>query len=325
MLDRLFWTGLIFMFCSTLSAQETYWKDQRIMQLEEITPQLIESVQQMHEKIRSVAISSVSFGDNLPDNFRRVATARIHQSLTQLSKLKVSVCETCTQIRTVIAGSYLKIARGIADDDFRIKTAKSLNVKGFLDIALFMTEDRQLSIALNAFEASNGEIVYSKIITGEPAKKESHVHVFLAKMQTPISDNSTKNVFINHTAMQLGVEMIIRLDSNWSFSGGGSIFSDDNNNLVTKYEKPINGFTLDGLVSYDLFSFGGNQADVSISGGLGMIFAAALNSPMYVKGGLNLTVAEQLTLGFNYLNMLSSNDDTFKMPNMTNITLGWKF
>jgi len=35
------------------------------MQLEEITPQLIESVQQMHEKIRSVAISSVSFGDNL--------------------------------------------------------------------------------------------------------------------------------------------------------------------------------------------------------------------------------------------------------------------
>jgi len=325
MLDRLFWTGLIFMFCSTLSAQETYWKDQRIMQLEEITPQLIESVQQMHEKIRSVAISSVSFGDNLPDNFRRVATARIHQSLTQLSKLKVSVCETCTQIRTVIAGSYLKITRGIADDDFRIKTAKSLNVKGFLDIALFMTEDRQLSIALNAFEASNGEIVYSKIITGEPAKKESHVHVFLAKMQTPISDNSTKNVFINHTAMQLGVEMIIRLDSNWSFSGGGSIFSDDNNNLVTKYEKPINGFTLDGLVSYDLFSFGGNQADVSISGGLGMIFAAALNSPMYVKGGLNLTVSEQLTLGFNYMNILSSNDDTFKMPNMTNITLGWKF
>jgi len=79
------------------------------------------------------------------------------------------------------------------------------------------------------------------------------------------------------------------------------------------------------MVGYDLFGFGGNQADVSISGGLGMIFAAALNSPMYVKGGLNLTVAEQLTLGFNYLNMLSSNDDTFKMPNMTNITLGWKF
>ena len=313
------------MFCSTLSAQETYWKDQRIMQLEEITPQLIESVQQMHEKIRSVATSSVSFGDNLPDNFRRVATARIHQSLTQLSKLKVSVCETCTQIRTVIAGSYLKIARGIADDDFRIKTAKSLNVKGFLDIVLFMTEDRQLSIALNAFEASNGEIVYSKIITGEPAKNEHYLHVYLAKMQVGITHNSTGNTPITHSAMQLGVEAMMRLTSSWTFSGGGSVFSDDNTNLTTKYEKSINGITLDGMVGYDLFGFGGNQADVSISGGLGMIFAAALNSPMYVKGGLNLTVAEQLTLGFNYLNMLSSNDDTFIMPNITNITLGWKF
>ena len=125
--------------------------------------------------------------------------------------------------------------------------------------------------------------------------------------------------------MQLGLEAMMRLTSSWTFSGGGSVFSDDNTNLTEKYEKSINGITLDGMVGYDLFGFGGNQADVSISGGLGMIFAAALNSPMYVKGGLNLTVAEQLTLGFNSMNMLSPNDDTFKMPNMTNITLGWKF
>ena len=146
------------------------------MQLEEITPQLVEAVQQMHTKIRSVSISSISFGDSLPDNFRRVATARIHQSLTQLSNLKVSVCDTCSQIRTIISGSYLKIARGIADDDFRIKTAKSLEVDGFLDISVFMTEDRQLSLSLNAYEASNGEIVYSKIITGEAAKSLSYIH-----------------------------------------------------------------------------------------------------------------------------------------------------
>ena len=321
------WTAswIILLFWGTLFAQDTYWKDQRIMQLEEITPQLVEAVQQMHEKIRSVAISSVSFGDSLPDNFRRVATARIHQNLTQLSNLKVSVCDSCTQIRTVIAGSYLKIARGIADDDFRIKTAKSLDVNGFLDIAVFMTEDRQLSIALNAYEASNGEIVYSKIITGEPAKSQSYLHAYLAKMQVGITHSSTGNAAVTHSAMQLGVEYMMRLTSSWTFAGGGSVFSDDNTNLTTKYEKSINGITLDGMVGYDLFGFGGNQADVSLTGGLGMVFAAALNSPMYVKGGVNLTVAEQLTLGFNIMNMMSSNDDTFKMPNMTNITLGWKF
>ena len=214
---------------------------------------------------------------------------------------------------------------GRSEPNSVVSTAMSLNVKGFLDIALFMTEDRQLSIALNAFEASNGEIVYSKIITGEPAKSEHYLHVYLAKMQVGITHSSTGNTPITHSAMQLGVEAMMRLTSSWTFSGGGSVFSDDNTNLTTKYEKSINGITLDGIVGYDLFGFGGNQADVSINGGLGMIFAAALNSPMYVKGGLNLTVAEQLTLGFNYLNMLSSNDDTFKMPNMTNITLGWKF
>jgi hypothetical protein len=137
--------------------------------------------------------SSVSFGDTLPDNFRRVAIARIHQSLTQLSKLKVSLCDTCTQIRTVIAGSYLKIARGIADDDFRIKTAKSLDVNGFLDIAVFMTEDRQLSIALNAYEASNGEIVYSKIITGEPAQTQSEKYsIKEAKYEEEIKSLNTR-------------------------------------------------------------------------------------------------------------------------------------
>ena len=41
------WTAswIILLFWGTLFAQDTYWKDQRIMQLEEITPQLVEAVQ----------------------------------------------------------------------------------------------------------------------------------------------------------------------------------------------------------------------------------------------------------------------------------------
>lgn len=316
---------LIFLVWGALFAQDTNWKDQRIMQLEEITPQLVEAVQQMHTKIRSVAISSISFGDSLPDNFRRVAKARIHQGLTQLSNLKVSVCDTCPQIRTIISGSYLKIARGIADDDFRVKTAKSLEVDGFLDISVFMTEDRQLSLSLNAYEASNGEIVYSKIITGEAAKSSSYLHLYFGKIQTDIKHSSINNKIVKHSAMQLGVEALMRLNSNWTFAGGGSVFTDDNSNLTTKYEKSINGLTLDGVVNYDLFGFGGNQAVVSVTGGLGMIFATALYSPMYLKSGLNLTLAEQLTLSYNNSSMITLNDDDFKMPNITSITLGWKF
>ena len=231
----------VMLFALPLSAQDTYWKDQQIMQLEELTPQLVESVQQMHEKIKSVSISSISFGETLPDKFRKVATARIQQTLTQLSQLKVSVCGSCSQIRTVIAGSYLKISRGIADDEFRVKTAKDLNVNGFLDIAVFMTEDRQLSLSMNAYEAKNGEIVYSKIITGKPAKKELYYHIYYGKLETPITHSSTDNESITHQSNQIGLDFIMRMTTDWTYSFGVSFFSDDNSNLATAYEKGVGG------------------------------------------------------------------------------------
>jgi predicted nucleic acid-binding Zn-ribbon protein len=68
-----------------------------------------------------------------------------------------------------------------------------LDVNGFLDIAVFMTEDRQLSIALNAYEASNGEIVYSKIITGEPAQTQSEKYsIKEAKYEEEIKSLNTR-------------------------------------------------------------------------------------------------------------------------------------
>ena len=143
--------------------EPVFWKDRQISQLEQLTPSLVESVQSMQTKINSVAISSISFGDTLPSNFRKVATGRLQQTLTSLKTLKVSVCESCSQIRTNISGSFLKISRGIADDKYRREVAKELNVKGFLDIAVFTSEGDQLSISLNAYEAKSGEIVFSKI------------------------------------------------------------------------------------------------------------------------------------------------------------------
>ena len=123
---------------NTVLAEEltdyVYWKDQQIAQLEELTWKMVDSVQSMGSKISSVAISNISYGDTLPSSFRKVATARLQQTLTSQIKLKVSICEACSQIRTNISGSFLKISRGIADDKFRRETAKELNVNGFLDV-----------------------------------------------------------------------------------------------------------------------------------------------------------------------------------------------
>ena len=179
---------LSFIAPSTAAEEDPiFWKDRQISQLEQLTPSLLKSVQSMQTKISSVAISSISFGDTLPASFRKVATARLQQTLTNLIKLKVSICESCSQIRTNISGSFLKISRGIADDNYRREVATELNVKGFLDIAVFTSEGEQLSISLNAYEAKGGEIVYSKIVTGTPPKSGAYIHAFYGKMSVPIT------------------------------------------------------------------------------------------------------------------------------------------
>jgi len=321
--------SLLILSISNIQAEElsdyVYWKDQQIAQLEELTWKLVDSVQNMGSKISSVAISNISFGDTLPSSFRKVATARLQQTLTGQKKLKVSVCEACGQIRTNISGSFLKISRGIADDKFRREIAKELNVNGFLDIALF-TSKGQLSISLNAYEAKNGEIVFSKIVTGRPPKSGSYIHAFYGKMMVPIkfTSDSSGETTVEHQARVIGGEKMVRLADDWSLTGGASLLSDDNSNLTDKYEKPITGFLIDGTIGYDLFNFGGDQVAFGLIAGLGMMTVTPFSNPSYFKTGFTISVAEQLTLSYHLLSMLTT-DESATASSASIVSIGWKF
>ena len=325
---KLLLVQFVFALCLTTAAAEEeaiFWKDRQISQLEQLTPSLVESVQSMQKKISSVAISSISYGDALPSSFRKVATARLQQTLTSLIKLKVSVCESCSQIRTDISGSFLKISRGIADDKYRREIAKELEVEGFLDIAVFTSEGDQLSISLNAYEAKGGEIVFSKIVTGTPPKSGSYIHVFYGKMSVPITFTSSGSVVtVEHQSRVFGGEKMVRLTDDWSFTGGGAMLSDDNSNLTDKYESSITGFLIDGTISYDVFNFGGEQVSFSLLGGLGMMTVTPFNNPSYFKTGFSFSVAEQLTLNYHYMAMLTT-DESATASGASIISIGWKF
>jgi len=325
---KLLLVQFVFALCLTTAAAEEeaiFWKDRQISQLEQLTPSLVESVQSMQKKISSVAISSISYGDALPSSFRKVATARLQQTLTSLIKLKVSVCESCSQIRTDISGSFLKISRGIADDKYRREIAKELEVEGFLDIAVFTSEGDQLSISLNAYEAKGGEIVFSKIVTGTPPKSGSYIHVFYGKMSVPITFTSSGSVVtVEHQSRVFGGEKMVRLTDDWSFTGGGAMLSDDNSNLTDKYESSITGFLIDGTISYDVFNFGGEQVSFSLIGGLGMMTVTPFNNPSYFKTGFSFSVAEQLTLNYHYMAMLTT-DESATASGASIISIGWKF
>ena len=237
----------------------------------------------------------------------------------------MSVCEACSQIRTNISGSFLKISRGIADDKFRREIAKELNVNGFLDIALF-TSKGQLSISLNAYDAKNGEIVFSKIVTGRPPKSGSYIHVFYGKMTVPIkfTSDSSGQITVDHQARVLGGEKMVRLADDWSLTGGASFLSDDNSNLTDKYEKAITGFLIDGTIGYDLFNFGGDQVSFGLIAGLGMMTVTPFSNPAYFKTGFTVSVAEQLTLSYHLLALLTT-DESATASSASIVSIGWKF
>jgi len=192
---------------------------------------------------------------------------------------------------------------------------------------VFTSEGEQLSISLNAYEAKGGEIVFSKIVTGTPPKSGSYIHAFYGKLSVPITFTSTTSgsvVTVEHQARLLGGEKMVRLTDDWSFTGGGAMLSDDNSNLTDKIDSSVTGFLIDGTISYDVFNFGGEQVSFSLLAGLGMMTVTPFNNPSYFKTGFSFSVAEQLTLNYHYMAMLTTSESA-TASGASIISIGWKF
>jgi hypothetical protein len=146
-------------------------------------------------------------------------------------------------------------------------------------------------------------------------------------MSVPITFTSSTSgsvVTVEHQSRVLGGEKMVRLTDDWSFTGGGAMLSDDNSNLTDKYESSITGFLIDGTISYDVFNFGGEQVSFSLLGGLGMMTVTPFNNPSYFKTGFSFSVAEQLTLNYHYMAMLTT-DESATASGASIISIGWKF
>jgi len=117
---------------------------------------------------------------------------------------------------------------------------------------------------------------------------------------------------------------MIRLADDWSLTGGGSFLSDDNSNLTDKYEKAITGFLIDGTIGYDLFNFGGDQVSFGLIAGLGMMTVTPFSNPAYFKTGFTVSVAEQLTLSYHLLALLTT-DESATASSASIVSIGWKF
>lgn len=310
----------------TSQAQEVpdavFWEDPQIAQLESMTPDLMEAIQRLRKQIKSVAISNMSFGDELSINFRKVATARLQTLLTKNPHLKISNCESCSQVRTQISGSFLKISRGIADEEYRKKMAEQLNVDGFIDIAIFMSK-RQLSISLTVYEAKEGKIVFSEILTTDPEGKTYYNNFYVGKLTIPITmnDGTDNETIVDHRADIIGYEHTRRLN-NWALFGFSlASFADDNDHLESeeRFSGGVTGILLDGIVAAEL---GGSKFSMALVGGMGIMISSPLTSPAYVKVGLKTTVGDILTINLYGLGFDIENP---KANYGYYLAMGWQF
>ena len=138
------------------------------------------------------------------------------------------------------------------------------------------------------------------------------------------TSDSSGEITVDHQATVLGAEKMVRLADDWSLTGGASFLSDDNSNLTEKYEKAITGFLIDGTIGYDLFNFGGDQVSFGLIAGLGMMTVTPFSNPSYFKTGFTVSVAEQLTLSYHLLALLTT-DESATASSASIVSLGWKF
>ena len=98
----------------------------------------------------------------------------------------------------------------------------------------------------------------------------------------------------------------------------------DNSNLTDKYEKAIIGFLIDRSIGYDLFNYGGDQESFGLIAGLGMMTVTPFSNPAYFKTGFTVAVAEQLTLSYHLLALLTT-DESATASSASIVSIGWKF
>ncbi|MBF0238388.1 MAG: hypothetical protein HQM12_11830 [SAR324 cluster bacterium] len=325
-MKRLLITLMLLSCCwLTAMAEETekssiFWEDREIGQLENMTPELLAAVKRMHNRIPSVAISTTTIDENLSPKLRRVLVSRLYEILTTDVALKIGKCDECGQIRSELSGSFLKISRGIAEDAYRRSKARELNVAGFLDISVFMSE-RQLSVTFTAYDAQDGKIAFSEIITGDPGGRTEYTNIYLGRFNIPIAIDGTS---IDHSAYILGMELSKRISESWLFAGNVALLTDNNSKLTTKYPDSISGLMIDGTAMYEMVQALGGRATIAAVLGMGQLLAPALTSPFYAKVGTKIAVGEKLTINLHYMSFIPALT-TPETTGATYMALGWQW
>ena len=286
------------------------WSDPLYYQFEKMMPELAKSIGRLDSRISTLAVTDLDFSPTLSEEFKKVAGAKLYgQLLIENPKLKLIKCNECNMIRSEINNGILTVSRGLATKEDRQNLAKKVGVQGFLT-AMVIEDERQLTIVVNVYDAEEGRIILSDVITGVPVAETTYWNFYAGQMTIPMdvyNDNVSKSG-VDHSAILTGAEYSKRFSESWIIATNFGIYMDNNSKLnEDEHETLTAGMMFDGAIGWEALSFMNNDASFILMTGLGQFLSTQFNFSIYGKLGLKVIINKLLTFNMFYLSFNETN------------------
>lgn len=291
-------------------ANRTMWADPLYYQFEKMLPELSGSIGRLDSRISTLAVTDLKFSPSLDEAFKKVATAKLYgQLLLENPRLKLIKCNECNMIRSDISNGILTVTRGLSNQKDRRRLAEKLGVQGFMT-SMIVENERQLTIVVNVYDALEGQVILSDVITGVPVPETDYWNIYFGQMTLPVTLESGKSV--DQTAYLIGAEKSIRFAESWMVSSNFAFYNDNNSKLgenKTDYFKFNSGFMIDGSIGWEALTLMNNNGSMIISLGLGDFLSTQFNFEVYQKIGVKVIFGNVLTFNLHYLKFDETNLD----------------
>ena len=322
---------------------QSLWRDSRMTQIEEIAMKL-ERLMTQNVTIKSAAVYEVSFLGNIGQDFRQTALSKIYQVFSRVPNFYAARCDECFQIRTQISGNTLRVSRGIADPVYRRKIALRMNAEGFMKVVIAENEE-QLSVAIEIYDAKNGQLVFSEMVSATPVIPEpSAFDLNVGQMQFSAkfkSESANISKMQTYQIPTISFGKSYRILENWYFSGDITIIADiaEKDQNAPAISGGLNSLAFYGKSIYNFVSIGQDRnITFGFIAGLGQWLSPQLKFPILISTGFRMMMGKMFLFNFEYvvtdIKDVKSvyNDDGTNIDDMkasinsaTNISLGIRF
>lgn len=279
------------------------WSDPLYYQFEKMLNKLSKSVGRLNNRISTLAVTDMEFSLGLDKSFQKVASAKLYgQMLMENPKLRLIKCNECNMVRSHIKAGILTITRGLANQEARQVLADKLGVQGFMVLAVTL-EKRQLTIVVNVYDAKEGRIILSDVITGIPVPETVYYNIYFGKMSLPVTLASGSA--LEHSILLLGVEKSIRFAESWLLSANAAFYMDNNALLEADHVTFTSGLIVDGTIGWEVASLMNNNTSIVLKGGIGQFISAQMNFTGYIKLGIKMAIGQAITFNVYAHSLLS--------------------